>query len=618
MKKTLSVISVIFAVAILAACGGNGSPVTTSPDSADTVQTVSPETDDVTTKEDAVKNVVIHSISELNTKTVAGSHNGDTSLSCIEPDFRTMRLFGISDLRTPSAYYPRLKKLADGSYILFYQDGRWGPNILYKTSEDLKTWSSAKYLFRTGSAGGDIRDYATCDAAVLQNGDILAVCSYRPESTYQTRLDLSGLMVKTSSDNGKTWSDEKIVYVGMNWEPYVLQRKSGEIQIFFTHTAPYVHLYGYNNTIRSSGSAIIRSYDNGQTWTPFVTGAPYEAWRVMQSYDGDLNGIKIFNDQMPVAVELQDGTVAIACETQSIDRKFTISLGWDHDNFAKALAIDEVGPADRQTSFTSGTGPYIAAFPSGETLLSFSNGARMRLMVGNENAKNFTNEIIPWGTDYNNLWGSLEVISGNAVVFTGAHQPVMQTGTTDSQLTFGIAYLNHTPTGSVMTPVIDGDSSDWDGNTDALFLGAQSQAQCCFRFARDSENIYILCERLDSYMKTGDSILLFFTAEKGYYKMEVTYDGIKSLMRNTRSFEAVSFDDIKCGTAISGKTGEQGDETYGWVNEIAIPLSYVGDPGAFRFTAALKNADKEGRSEQDTFASADLANTSRWFRIKFE
>ena len=564
----------------------------------------------------------VAAIGELNTVSEKGSHNGKNLTSSLEPDYRTQRIFRETELVGDSTYYPRLKKLSDGSYILFFQNGRWGPDIYYKTSKDLASWSEPQLLFGSYKLPtGDTRAFATADAAVLQNGDILVVCCYRSFENYTKKPERNGLMMRRSSDNGKTWSEERVIYVGTTWEPYVLQLRSGEIEVFFTHCAPYIALYGYNSTIRSTGSAIIRSQDNGETFSPNVTEAPFEAWRVMQCYIGDLNGRKIMNDQMPVAVELQTGAIAMACETQSLQRTFGISLGYSYDNFAVPLGLTEVGPRDRMTNFIPGVAPYLGQFPSGETVLSYTKSSLLRLRIGNEKGKSFDKEILPLEGVSTGLWASFEIVDSHSLVYVSDYQYTPSNDNTDSVLTMGTARLNHAVTGKLMTPVLDGDNTDWKENTDALFLGSVSQAQCCFRFARDEENYYILCDRLDEFIaKSEDETLIFLTTGgKTYYKITVTPEGVSDfLFYNGKSFEKRNPDAIRCVVGLSGDIGVWGGEENGWTAELAVPLREIGSAETLRVAAILKNRDENKRFDSDSFSAVELSNANSWFPVSFE
>ncbi|MBQ5649874.1 MAG: hypothetical protein IIV03_07020, partial [Clostridia bacterium] len=78
----------------------------------------------------------LHSIYELNTEDdLLDSHAGVTHLSTLEVDRRNSYHLKNEDLiESGDLWYPRIKRLSTGRYILFYQDGRWGPNVYYAFS----------------------------------------------------------------------------------------------------------------------------------------------------------------------------------------------------------------------------------------------------------------------------------------------------------------------------------------------------------------------------------------------------------------------------------------------------------------------------------------------------
>ena len=74
--------------------------------------------------------VHIHSIEELNTESgPLNSHAGLTSRSSLEPDFRTRVTLDENILGQQMLDYGRIKRLQDGSYILFYQPLKHGYQI---------------------------------------------------------------------------------------------------------------------------------------------------------------------------------------------------------------------------------------------------------------------------------------------------------------------------------------------------------------------------------------------------------------------------------------------------------------------------------------------------------
>lgn len=501
-------------------------------------------------------------------------------------------------------YYPRVKKLQDGSYILLHMDYRLGGNVFISRSDDLVNWSPREKLFGAYQTLRDGVDedkfmYATPDAAVLPNGELLVVCSFRYAKGYVLDSKYGGLMMKKSSDNGKTFSEERVIYIGRNWEPHVLVLKSGEIQVYFSHGAPKFYLdpsVRHESLIKtSSGAAIIRSFDGGESWTPNVTDAPYAAHRVSQSYISTMaNGTKCFTDQMATAVELGDGSIALSCESDCGDYNFRVTTAVSHDNWAEPLGIDEAGPKDKAFAFTSGAGPYIAHFPSGETLLSFNRDGKQTILYGDEHGKNFrVNEpFVTFGGKWG-YWGSLTVDTPHCMIAAYPNirefrSPEGKVIRIDNDLMLGRLILNHRIDALPRTP-------DWAGNTDALFLGAASQAECALRVAYDEEKLYIRADRLDRYMTAADSIEVRVRVGRDIYTFGANLGGRSWFYKNDNPAEDFVGE---AETELCGALDTWAGDENGAITVFSVPRAIVGSAEFFELDATLKNYDAGSVTEE--------------------
>lgn len=536
------------------------------------------------------------SIRLLNTVCTTNSHKGECKASRLAPNFREMlTLEGqTSPAISAKIYYPRIKKLSNGKYILLHQDYRLGGNIFYSLSADCRHFSPRQKLF---GARPVLRDdgeedklmYATADAAVLQNGDLLVVCSYRYNSGYALDAKYGGLVLKRSADNGVTFSEEKQIYVGRNWEPSVLVLKSGEIQVYFSHTAPKFYL---DKTVRtdspiktSSGTAIIRSYDGGETWNPQIDAPPYAAHRVTQSYICTMqNGTRCFTNQMATAVELGDGTIAVATESDMSGYTFKLTMSYSHDNWEKPLGIDEDGPADKITGFEAGAGPYLAHFESGETILSYNWNGLQHIRIGDEQGKNFDaeHEIITFGGRWG-YWGS--ITAENAHCLICAYPNICEDRSTgklliDNDLMIGKFYLNHRIDCKPLTQI-------WAANTDALFFGGKSQAQCTVRTAYDSEHLYVRVDRLDRYLCEADSAEVQLRIGEDVYTMGANVQGRAWYKKNNEPCDwGAEFKNL-----VYGELDEWRGDDNGILTIFSLPISVLGGADRFEITASLKNFD---------------------------
>lgn len=535
-------------------------------------------------------------ISELNSAHSTNSHAGECGASRLMPDFReTITLEGQSDPAISSkVYYPRVKKLANGKFLLLHMDYRLGGNVFCSLGDDMHSFTARQKLF---AAHTIIRDdgeedkimYANGEAAVLPNGDVLVVASFRYNKGYVLDAKYGGLVMRRSTDNGMTFSEEKVIYVGRNWEPYILVKKDGEIQVYMSHTAPKFYL---DKTVRtdspiktSSGTAIIRSYDNGESWTPNVTEPPFAAWRVSQSYVATMeNGTKCFTNQMATAVELGDGSIAVATESDLANYTFRLTVAYTHDNFARELGIDEDGPADKLFAFEEGAGPYMAHFESGETVLSYNWTGMQHIRIGDENGKNFDkeHELIAfdgrWG-----YWGSLTVEDGHTLI--SAYPNISEIKglpktRIDNDLMLGKLRLNHRIDAMVLT-------QGWQGNTDALFVGARSQAQASIRVAYDSECLYVRVDRLDKYLSAADGMEIRIRVGESVYKLYQNLGGKGYFERNdiAEDFGA------DATYTLCGEMNTWGGSDNGAITLFTMPKSILENANTFEIDATLKNSD---------------------------
>ena len=547
------------------------------------------------------------------------SHAGITHRSRLEADRRSFRIIegDGSDVFSKRVYYPRIKVLSDGSYIMFHQDGRVSGNCYYTTSADGLDWSPRRPVFMSYKTVRDDGEedfiyWCNCDAQVMPDGEILAFCSYRYRSGYNLDSKYSGIVMKRSRDNGQTWSEGKEIYKGRNWESAPLLLESGELQLYFSHTAPKFYFEPKVKTDAkihtSSGSAIIRSFDGGETWTPDVKEPPYAAHRVTQSYVESLeNGTKCFTNQMPVAVELHNGDIALATESDMARGRFMLTMSYSHDNWARPLDIDEDGPEDKSTAFDFGAGPYIVQFESGETLLSYNTADQFHLRLGDEFGKNMTAERDIIAFDGNpGYWGCLCIDGTHRVL--AAMPKVWEDRTTrpwtsDNDMMLCRFYLNHT----VHAPRVgrgDAFTDDaWRDNTEALFLGADTDAQMSLGFAHDDEYIYVRSDRLDRNL-----------GEDSFEKIYIRYGNDEYIITRDKLGAAVSVNGSSAEfthlTEAVGQDSGNDDSAWGNVSVYAIRKGCA-NTDTLRVYAELT----EQGSDVCGFTSVDKNNTDTWFEV---
>ena len=530
------------------------------------------------------------------------SHAGLESCSVLEPMYDYVQVLEDDFLVAPipssapeqkKAVYPRIKKMADGKYIMFYQGGQVASRILYSISPDLINWSEPTLLWTpyniTTIEGKDIRRFTTADAVVLPNGDIIVVCSYRASSGYKNGVDC-GLVMKRSSDNGISWSDPQYIYEGTNWEPYLLCLPNGDIQCYFTDCIP---------SIKDSGTSVITSHDGGQTWGEYK--------KISRQYKYLSDGHKIFTDQMPSVRLLNDGKTLCGFFEARLEpdfpdddqSKFMMSLVYNEGYEWQDLGNENEGPSDRQTNLFEGAGGYISVFPSGETLISCNIKSKFSLKLGDADARRFNGRT--WATDWlqpfesNGYWGATEVIS--------AHEAVGAIYASEG-LSIGKFYLNHAMTANLEHIKLDGDPGEWR-QEHIFYLGSDSSSQAVIRAAYDEYNLYILVER------TGD------TSTKVYTDIYLQNASLSTTNANNAIYAKVSakgLDSVKNSSAVaSAQEGVTSAGEKGTAIELAIPLSTL---KADKGDDILFNAVLRGPGLNDGFTHANEKNPSSWMRIR--
>ncbi|MGM9786360.1 MAG: sialidase family protein [Candidatus Cryptobacteroides sp.] len=506
------------------------------------------------------------------------SHHGEEQFSSLETIYADNIVIPQEHLgMNGKAIYPRIKRMADGQYIMFCQAGKIASRIYYYTSPDLITWSNGTLLFEPYKTetpmGNDIRRFSTADAVVLPDGEILVVCSYRANDAYRHGVGC-GLMLRRSSDNGKTWTKEVSIYEGANWEPYLLYLPDGRIQCYFTDCIP---------AIKNSGTSVIVSDDNGYTWKDYK--------RVCRQFKYVQDGVNIYTDQMPCFRVLNDGKTLLGFlearlepegpGTESIFKMSVIrngGLDWE------ALGESREGPSDRQTNVVAGCAGYVASFPSGETAISCNIARKFSIKLGNAEGTVFNGRS--WDEDWfvpfegRGYWGSLETVAPHLLV--GAMH-------CDDGIQIALMYLNHRIDAVRSKVRVDGNPAEWK-HGDALFIGSDSPAQSVFRAANDGRNLYILSET------------------SGAESIEISVCGPNGKMIKVS-------EDAPQSVGVCSLEGKTQDGRPGFAKEISIPLKMLGAKKGdnLRFNAVVRSGEIE-----DSFTGVDARNPQTWMLINLK
>lgn len=587
----------------------------------------------------------IHTVREMNREpAVINSHAGEELESVLQPVWDSYQVLdnlwllnGLNiDVFTDQrcAIYPRIKYLPDGSFLMFYMGGHYGSRIWVTRSTDFKNWSTPVRLFKPRSVTVDgvecTRRYVNPDAVVLPNGDVLMVASFRSAGVHEQNKG-SGLVFMRSSDGGLTWGSpyelEASGYV--IWEPYLLLLPDGTLQCFFTDAITFT---------RNSGTGMVSSTDGGYTWSSKI--------RTCQQYKYDYyttnpekskyNGQKIYTDQMPCLRVLNDGKTIVGlfegryetptpsdcADNDTYNSSCRMSLIRNHSlswtDLTSYNVVNE-GPADRtEVVERLSYSPYVATFPSGETVFSWTgghrkgkNGLKVRLITGDATATHFRGD--DWGScsgstfnpgpgvytpfEHTCMWQGIETFAQNFLAVGAMVETIPDADTLGIQI--GLMYLNHRINAPSANVKVNGVLDEWSG-TRALFVSAPSGEEAVLRASHDDTNLYLALETVDHHSKARVKLMLA-SGNTVKLSLEAERKSLKKLSGTvSSSARANGFTDV----------GKQG-----WLHEIAVPLSSLGVSagGDLRCYMDIK---VDGQTTPFTFATE--SDTKNWQRIRLE
>lgn len=489
-------------------------------------------------------------ISALNTFSEAGSADGDNAY--LELDYTTFTELSSATTgqsRYNNAYYTRIVKVKEDLYLLLYCYGQYGQHLYYVTSSDGVVWNPPQVLYNSSNnqftyaegslAGTSDRYYAVnADACVLEDGTILCVYSRRPNKGYQTNeytaMNTIELVRGNVVGQSIVWSSPVTIYHGHSWEPEIIQRSNGDIEVYWSHIAPMIDVYGFQEAKRSSGVGMIVSKDGGATWTPNVTADDtnhYAAKRIFQNSVGNMtiNGesVRFFSGQMPGVVELYDGRLMLAVESEGMNKKMQICIAFSDENGVwSELGIDEVGPTTAMNDLFFGAAPSLERFDSGEVLLTFNyNGilyARVLNKEGTNASKAYATDFFDTSGSTKGFWASADIVDSHTAILTMSY--TSKEDSSKRMIYVGKGRLNHTIDASAKNVIADGNTQEWSEITDALFVGSETRAQAAFRFAYDSENIYVAIDRFDKTPDAADAQYVILHNGSDYVKIQVGGD----------------------------------------------------------------------------------------------
>ena len=290
-----------------------------------------------------------------------------------------------------------------------------------------------------------------------------------------------------------------------------------------------------------------------------------------------------------------------------------------YDN--QGLSLVEEGPINVKNYMFTGAAPYIQQMTSGETILSYNKYFQNEdgtwqnyptLRIGNEDA-DFTESTefkYDKDTDFGYGFESISTLSSHCLALTAAGNKEVN-GTQKHYIGIYPMYLNHTITAKPLSEM----SED---NTDALFIGSESQAQATIQVANDKDNIYFLINRLDNSITDKDTTELYVSSGEEndkYYKFVMNADKIVEMKQKIGENETeIDTKEIKSDI----NKNDTNDENGGYKVLLSIPKEKFGqEVNMLRLDAVVNNQDNgEETVISDTFTNSKVNDISTWNKVK--
>ncbi len=383
--------------------------------------------------------------------------------------------------------YGRVRRLSDGTYVMVYSTGGsniGGDNFIRWQDEPYGNWTSAK----VSMPGDSWHTNKNAEIYELKDGRLMYAWLYR--TNYNSSRGPSKIMAAYSSDGGRTWENEQVIYTATDtygygvWEPAMLQLPSGELQIYFANEA--------SAPGGSQNISMRRSFNGGRSWEP---GTEIVAYR-NNSRDG-----------MPVPVYLKNRKgIAVAIEDPGFMGRFKpMIVHTDADDNWASGQVDG-GSKHRWPIFGSSSEylasdvycgqPYVIQLNTGETIYSAASGedrdpitsdthGRMAVYVGDDNAKNFIARSFPFPFATNSgaraIWNSIMQYNDSTLLAVCTVEgSVSKSGIWTSE-------------GIIMRPIVSlqtGSTQQWEKLDKNIFIGSESQAEARFRSMWDNDCLY--------------------------------------------------------------------------------------------------------------------------------
>jgi len=528
--------------------------------------------------------------------------------------------------------YPRVRKLPNGDLFMVFQDGQLAWDIYGMRSKDGgKSWSQPfilkSYYNLTNQWRNDYRCFMTPDLLVMNDGRLMLCYSYRNNVGYGSSIfeeahSVCGVEVMISNDDGYSWSSPTVAYTGRNWEPYLLQLSTGEIQLYLTATIENYYAY----------VAMVRSSDLGKTWTPTYGTQPYpRGLALSQTVIRDANNnISFAGDGMVAAVELQNRQGIIFCienDYNPTNGPFIVYSSMKNNWDYSVPALNTVTYPDNNRKWpiatpqhsVSGYAPYMLKLPNGEIVLQYNgshnNVGGIWMTTGDTTGKNFQNYQRPYTEG--GWWGSVALKSPDTLISLATWQI---TGEPDvsKRIIYKEAYINYPMQIKYKNPT-DG----WD-DIKPIFLGANSATQASIKCKLWNDNLMVNVKWNDKMLNRKDTVKLYIqpsdiqntTLTNGVLECSITPTNYRIRKYQNGNFVNVVNQAVKYNPTSSGTLDNDIDNDIGFEATLTLPTNLIKntivDNEKWHFHLTLADYTTAGFTTLEDLSFSTGSNPSTW------
>ncbi len=284
--------------------------------------------------------------------------------------------------------YARLCNLPDGKLGMAYSAGT---SIKFSVSSDNgKTWSETYTVASIEKTPlGQIMSTANANVILMENGELMIAFRAHTSSNESYSEFYSSIRFCTSSDGGKTWSNDKIVaentYKGSKftgfWEPHMIYIKDGRLAMYYASDCiggdaenyPFVKDMKYQHIIMH-----IFDKQTGMFGSPVIAS------------NGEAHNSR---DGMPVVCKLSDGSYAMVIESSVMREKysFIIQILFSEDGI-KWTEPKNVFIPSRIDNYAGA--PFIVCLDDGRIAISFQGTEGSGTTIASDNVHNSAMNVI--------------------------------------------------------------------------------------------------------------------------------------------------------------------------------------------------------------------------------